>query len=93
MKEIEDNFGNKIRVGDFVFLKRGVMKRAKVSDITRKGVRLEGVYPNWSNINLVVKDNTQELFYLHDLLEDVNSALPAGLEGLIGVSLESEEEE
>ena len=90
MKEIEDDFGNKIHIGDFVFLKYGRIVRAKVYDITEQGVRVVGY--GWRRIDCVVKDNTMELCYLHSLLEDVDSALPAGLEGLIGVSLSEESE-
>lgn len=84
-KMIKDNFGNEIRVGDYVFLKYRKMCRDKVIRVTNKGVFLEN-HP-WCTIDLVVKDNTQELDYLHDLLRKIDDTLPSGLEGLIGISL------
>lgn len=58
MEEIKDNFGNTIRVGDYVFVacSASKLKRFKVKDITTKGVYLNGRC--WAHINSVAKDCT-----------------------------------
>ena len=58
MEEIKDNFGNTIRIGDYVFVacSASKLKRFKVKGITSKGVYLDGRC--WAHINSVAKDCT-----------------------------------